>query len=46
MGVYDAPLRVKLDDAVPITQLAITIAEQIKTIKDTLDAIILSIRVT
>ena len=45
LGVYDAPLRFKLDDSVPITPLAITIVEQIKAVKDTLDGIILSIRV-
>ena len=45
MGVYDAPLKVKNDDAVPITSLALTIAEQIKSHNDTLDVIVLSIRV-
>ena len=45
LGVYDAPLRCKQDDAVPVSALAVTIAEQIKTQKDTLDALILSIRV-
>ena len=45
VGVYDAPLKVKNDDAVPITSLALTIAEQIKSHNDTLDVIVLSIRV-
>ena len=45
LGVYDAPLRIKQDDSVPVSPLAVTIAEQIKVQKDVLDALILSIRV-
>ena len=45
MGLYDAPLKVKTDDTVPVTSLALTIAEQIKSHNDTLDVVILSIRV-
>jgi len=44
VGVYDAPLRYKSEDAVPLTELSQSIAEQIKQIMNAADAVVLSIR--
>ena len=44
LGIYDSPLRFKADE-VSLTPVAVSIAEQIKQIKETLDSVIVSIRV-
>ena len=44
VGIYDAPLRWKAEEPVPLSQFAITLAEQVKTIKNTTDQVVLSIR--
>ena len=42
VGLYDAPLRVKNDpEQTPLSTLAVTMAEQIKTVKETLDTVVI-----
>ena len=44
LGVYDSPLRFKQEE-IALSPVAVSIAEQIKQIKENLDSIIVSIRV-
>ena len=47
MGVYDAPIKYKGQgaDAVPLSQMALLLGEQIKNKYDVLDSVIVSLRI-
>ena len=45
VGLYDAPLKYKSGDAVPLSSLALSLSEQIKSSMQVTDIVVLSLRI-